>query len=73
MEEALDLRLEDEDCDTFGGFVFSSYGSVPDDGAQFELDAGGMHIRVLSVKNHKLVKAVVSRLAPKEEEKEKDE
>lgn len=72
VAEALELRLEDEDCDTFGGYVFSSYGSVPDDGAQFELDAGGMHIRVLAVKNHKLVKAVVTRLAPKKEERQEE-
>lgn len=66
--EALDIELDDEDVDTFGGFVFSNYGSVPDDGTQFELDACGLHIRVLEVKDHKLEKALVCKTSPKPEE-----
>ena len=65
--EALDVELDDEDVDTFGGYVFSNYGSVPDDGTQFEIDIDGLHIRVLEVKDHKLEKALVCKNSPSPE------
>ena len=64
VAEELDVELDDEDVDTFGGFVFSNYGSVPDDGTQFEIDVEGLHIRVLEVKDHKLEKALVCKNQP---------
>ena len=62
--KALGIELDDEDCDTFGGFVFGNYGSIPDDGTQFEIDAGDLHIRVLSIRDHKLEKALVCKASP---------
>ena len=57
----LGVDLPIEEFDTFGGFVFSAYGSVPGDGAAFEVDTHGLHIRVLEVMDHRLVKSVVCR------------
>ena len=54
----LGVKIDDE-CDTFGGFVFGEFGSVPDDGSVFELDYDNLHIKVTEIKDHRLVKAIV--------------
>ena len=68
VAEVLDLPLPDEECDTFGGFVFAAYGSVPEDGTVFHLQAGGMNIEVLEISGHKLELAKVRRLSEKEDQ-----
>lgn len=60
VEETLGVEFpEDEDYETFGGFVFATYGSIPDDGTTFELDAFGLHVNVLEIKDHRLISARV--------------
>ena len=46
VAKALHVNLPVKEYDTFGGFVFACYGFVPEDGAEFELDACGLHIHV---------------------------
>jgi putative hemolysin len=58
----LGVTLPVEEYDTFGGFVFGSYGMVPDDGDVFEVDAAGLHIRVTSIKDHRIEESIVSPL-----------
>lgn len=69
----LGITLKREDCETFGGFVFSALGSVPADGSVFELDAQGLHIKVTEIRGHRLIRAVVAKL-PEEKgiDKQKD-
>ena len=76
--EALEVELPVEDYDTFGGFVFGIYGTIPSDGTQFEVDACGLHIKILSIKEHRLESAVVckttgSENAAEQERSEKNE
>lgn len=59
VAEKLETPLPVDEYDTFGGFVFSTYGSVPRDGSVFELDACSLHIRVTEIREHRLVKATV--------------
>ena len=59
VAEALGAELPVEQYDTFGGFVFGSYGSFPEDGSRFELDAFGLHIKVTEIKSHRLEYAIV--------------
>ena len=66
-QEKLGVELPVEDYDTFGGFVFGVYGSIPSDGTRFELDTHNLHIKVLSIKEHRLVRALVCRLETEEE------
>ena len=75
---ALEVELPVEDYDTFGGFVFGIYGTIPSDGTQFEVDACGLHIKILSIKEHRLESAVVckttgSENAAEQERSEKNE
>lgn len=53
------VPLPTGDYDTFSGFVFGSYGSIPDDGTQFEVDVQNLHIRVTEIKDHRVEKAIV--------------
>ena len=70
--DALDVSLPTDEYDTFGGFVFGVYGSIPDDGSVFETDAGGLHVQVLVIKDHRIEKTVVTKL-PNEDGEEAEE
>ena len=57
--EALRIAKPDGNYDTFGGFVFSVLGRVPEDGEEVFVETGSLEIHVLSVKDHRLEEALV--------------
>ncbi len=59
VAKELCVSLPLDDFDTFSGFIFDSYGSIPDDGTTFELDSHSLHIQVLSIVDHKIEKTIV--------------
>lgn len=61
VAKILGVNLPLDDYDTFGGFVFGEYGSIPKDGSQFEVLFGGFVIKVVDIKDHRIEKIVVSR------------
>lgn len=63
VAEALDMQLPVEDYDTFGGFVFGSYGMVPEDGSCFELETCSLQIKVREIREHRLESALVCRMS----------
>jgi putative hemolysin len=65
---ALDVSLPVERYDTFAGFVFSLLGQIPEDGSQAVLEAHGLKIEILEVREHRLEKALVTRIESKAEE-----
>ena len=64
----MELKLEDCDSDTFNGYVLGNYGSIPEDGATFEVSTDVIDVEVLEFKEHKIEKAVVTVKQPEEEE-----
>ena len=65
VAEALDLDLPlDEEYDTLGGLVFAQLSVIPEDGSTFEVDAHGLHIKVVKFTDHRVEWAMVSKLAP---------
>lgn len=75
VEEALGVKLANADSDTFSGYALAIYGSVPDDGSNFELSTENLNIFIEEIKDHRIDRATVSiRLADDEcnsvEEKE---
>ena len=71
VAEQLNIDLPDiEEYDTFGGFVFGMLGTIPADGTTPELDILNLHIKVLSVKDHRMEKAIVY-VQPEKEEADK--
>ncbi|MBQ8344933.1 MAG: HlyC/CorC family transporter [Clostridia bacterium] len=74
VEEALALQLRDCDSDTFNGYVLGLYGSIPEDGSEFDLSTEELDIHITKICEHKIEKAVVIRKTPAEttEEAEAD-
>ena len=70
VEKALDIVLPCEEYDTFGGLVFGSLGSIPEDGTRFELETDGLYIKVIEVLEHQVKRAIVSKIEKNEETEE---
>lgn len=67
VEKALGISLEDEDCDTFGGYILNHYGQIPDEGSHFKVSLDLMDVYVKEVKNHRIGQTIVQ-IKRKEEE-----
>lgn len=59
VERALGISLEDEDCDTFGGYILNHYGQIPDEGSHFKVSLDLMDVYVKEVKNHRIGQTIV--------------
>lgn len=62
VAQALEIDLPVEEYDTFGGYVFGLYGSIPPDGRKVSLRTDALFIQVTCIKKHKLEEATVSRV-----------
>lgn len=71
LAEALAVSLPlDEEYDTLGGMVVSQFASIPEDGSRPEVTLNGLHVRVESIRDHHVERALVSRVEPKKAENE---
>lgn len=69
LSQALDITFpEDEEFDTLGGLVFAQLSVIPSDGEQLELDAYGLHIKVLNFTDRRVELALVSKLPPESDD-----
>lgn len=59
VEKALGISLEDEDCDTFGGYILNHYGQIPEEGSHFKVNLDLMDVYVKEVKNHRIGQTIV--------------
>lgn len=50
LNEKLNLKLETENYDTLSGYLIEELGYIPKDSGQCELDADGVHFKILEVK-----------------------
>lgn len=71
-QEQFGIELPVDEYDTFGGFVFSIYGSIPDDGETFDLNTHSLHIQVTQIAEHRIEKATV-RVIREQVEEESEE
>ena len=71
VEKALGISLEDEDCDTFGGYILNHYGQIPDEGSHFKVNLDLMDVYVKDVKNHRIGQTIVQ-IKRNEEEKQNE-
>ena len=83
VSEALGYEFDEEiteDYDTFGGYICGALGEVPDDGADFTIEAGELSVHVTVVKTRRIEETIVTYIPPvdeddedeKDSEKEKD-
>ncbi len=68
--QALHIELPIEEYDTFGGYVFGLYGSIPDDGSELELDTETLHILVKGIENHRVINAIVEKKEERSEDRD---
>ncbi len=59
VNDALALELDDEDYDTFGGYVLSLLGAIPEDDTTFTVEDDLLEVRVTGVKEHRIEKTLV--------------
>jgi putative hemolysin len=59
VSEAIGHSLPDEKHDTFAGFVFSSLGSIPDEGDTPEFTYGPIRVKVVAMREHRLEEALI--------------
>lgn len=65
LAEAMETTLPEElEYDTLGGMVFSLFSAIPEDGAKPEVTINGLHVQVESIVDHRIEKALVSRIIP---------
>jgi putative hemolysin len=69
----LGVNIDVNEYETFGGLVFGSLGSIPEDGATLEIDCYDMKINILEIKDHRLMKSKVTLLKPVASQKKTDE
>ena len=71
LAEALEVELPlDEDFDTLGGLVFNAFPRIPEDGSTPEVTLHGLHIQVELINDHRIEKALVSKVAEDTEDDE---
>ena len=71
VEKALNISLENEDCDTFGGYILNHYGQIPDEDSHFKVSLDLMDVYVKEVKNHRIGQTIVQ-IKRKEEGKQNE-
>ncbi len=68
VAEALNVTLPlEEDYDTLGGLIFSNFTTIPEDGSTPELDCCGLHIQVELIEEHRIERALVTKLSNEED------
>ena len=56
LNEKLNLKLETENYDTLSAYLIEELGYIPKDSGQCELDADGVHFKILEVKEKRIRK-----------------
>ena len=72
LAEALEMEFPEEESDTLGGLVFAQLSVIPEDGSQLEVDACGLHIKVLNFTDRRVEWALVSKVEPSPETENQD-
>lgn len=62
VSEEIGIALPCDEYDTFNGLVFHTLGSVPEDGTDIEFEVAGLKVKLMTINNHQVELAEVSRL-----------
>lgn len=71
LAEEIGMPLPCEEYDTLNGLIFDALGSIPEDGADIEVEAAGISIQITEIVNHQVETAIVSLLETTEEDNDK--
>ena len=70
VAESLCISLPCDEFDTFGGYVFSQHGFIPEDGTSFTMDTDQLHIEVLQIHEHRILSTIVTLNRPSQPNKD---
>ena len=74
LSDALHVELPlEEEYDTLGGMVFSTFSSIPEDGSTPLVEINGLKIQVEKICDHRVESALVSKLEPRPDSNEEQE
>ena len=74
LSDALHVELPlEEEYDTLGGMVFSTFSSIPEDGSTPVVEINGLKIQVEKICDHRVESALVSKVEPKPDNDEAQE
>ena len=59
VAEVLQIALPVEKYDTFSGFVFATYGSIPRDGSKIEVQTDKIQILITKIYEHQVEEALI--------------
>lgn len=65
LSKTIGIKFPNKDYETFAGMVFGIIGNVPPDGSKPIIEENGIRIEVIEIKDHRLKKALVTKLEPK--------
>jgi len=72
VEELLEIKIDTEDCDTFGGYILSLLGEIPDDGAVLDVETDTLSIHIDLIQDHTIQSTIVTKKEIVEDEEEND-
>lgn len=67
VARTLGISLPLEEYETFAGYVFGLYGSIPQDGRRVSLQTDRLQIQMTNIQQHRLEEALVTLLPPPEQ------
>jgi putative hemolysin len=73
LEEMFHVRLPQDEFDTLGGLVFSQLRAIPEDGTTPVIEAYGLRVQVEEILDHRVEKAIVTRLDDEKPDDHEDE
>ena len=68
VEEELGIAFDEEDYDTFGGYIFSLLDVIPEDGTQVDIETDDVVIHVESIEDHRIERTIVTKKEKSEAE-----
>ena len=72
VEDFLEIKIEAEDCDTFGGYILSLLGEIPDDGAVLDIETDILSVHIDLVQDHTIQSTIVTKKEISDEEESED-
>ena len=72
VEKELGVKINEGDYNTFAGFILNEIQTIPADGEILQIETSGMIIKITSVIDHRIEKAVVTVLPNDDNEEQND-
>ena len=72
VEDFLEIKIDAEDCDTFGGYILSLLGEIPDDGAVLDIETDILSVHIDLVQDHTIQSTIVTKKEISDEEESED-